>query len=50
MVLTYLGDTSIVVRGAHTGLTYLFGPRGETLTVDRRDAPDLLATKCFVRA
>lgn len=43
------GESSVVVRGEHTGLTYLFGPSG-TLTVDGQDVPALLATGLFDRA
>jgi hypothetical protein len=48
--LTYLGDASIVVNGAHTRLIYLFGPRGQALTVDERDVPALIATGWFAPA
>ncbi len=43
----HLGDAAIVVRGAHTGLAYLFGARGEVLQVDERDVAELLATHRF---
>ncbi len=49
-LLTYLGDSSIVVRGEHTGHTYLFGPHGDALTVDDRDMPRLIATGWFRKA
>ena len=47
--LTHRGDTSTVVRGARTGLTYLFGPGGTTLEVDGADADALLASHRFER-
>jgi hypothetical protein len=46
-LLTYLGDSSIVVRGEHTGHAYLFGPHGEALTVDGRDVPRLIVSGWF---
>jgi len=49
-LLTYLGDSSIVVRGEYTGNTYLFGPRGEDLTVDNRDTSRLIASGWFRKA
>jgi hypothetical protein len=47
--LGYRGDSPIVVRGAATGTTYLFGARGKTLLVDARDAPTLRASARFER-
>jgi hypothetical protein len=47
--LAHLGDTSTVVRGAVTGLTYLFGARGSMLEVDGADAEALLASRRFER-
>ena len=47
--LAFLGEASIVVKGARTGLSYLFGPRGEALAVDERDASTLIATGHFAR-
>lgn len=44
------GDGAIVVRGEVTGLTYLFGAQGATLTVDGRDLAALMATGWFRRA
>jgi len=44
--ITYLGESSFVVKGAATGLTYLF-TRHEALNVDERDAPALVATGIF---
>jgi len=48
-VLSYVGDSSIVVKGTFTGQTYLFGPRRERLAVDHRDAPSLLGSGWFVK-
>jgi hypothetical protein len=47
--LAYIGNSSIVIRGSATGLTYLFGNNAEMLAVDERDAAELLATERFVR-
>ena len=47
--LAYRGDSSMVVRGPHTGTTYLFGSRGNGLMVDGRDAPMLLRSGQFER-
>ncbi len=47
--LAHRGDGSTVERGARTGLTYLFGPRGSTLDVDGNDADALLASDRFER-
>lgn len=47
--LAYRGDSSMVVRGPHTGTTYLFGARGKGLMVDGRDAPMLLRSGQFER-
>jgi hypothetical protein len=47
--LAYRGDSSMVVRGPQTGTTYLFGPRGNGLMVDGRDAPMLLRSGQFER-
>jgi len=43
-------EGAIVVRGAVTGLAYLFGAPGSTLDVDGRDAQALLATGLFQHA
>jgi len=48
--LAHRGESSTVVRGARTGLTYLFGALGSTLEVDGADAEALLATPHFERA
>jgi hypothetical protein len=48
--IAFLGDTAVVVRGAASGLSYLFGPRGEALEVDERDVPALVASGWFVLA
>jgi len=45
-VLSYQGDSSLVIKGSVTGFTYLFAARGE-LAVDARDAPALQATNLF---
>lgn len=47
--LAHRGASSTVVRGASTGLTYLFGASGSTLEVDGADADALLATRRFER-
>jgi hypothetical protein len=47
VALYHLVDTSMVVRGAVTGTTYLFSGYGTTLSVDERDAPELIATGQF---
>ena len=44
--ITYLGDSTFVVKGAATGLTYLF-TRDEALNVDERDVPAFVATGIF---
>lgn len=44
--ITYLGDSSFVVKGAASGLTYLFSAR-EALNVDARDVSALIATGLF---
>jgi len=45
--ITYLGASAFVVKGAATGLTYLF-THGEALYVDERDVPALIAAGVFV--
>jgi hypothetical protein len=47
-LLTYVGGSALVVKGAGSGLTYLF-VRDETLGVDERDVPMLAATGYFVK-
>jgi hypothetical protein len=47
--LAYRGESSIVVRGSHTGLSYLFSGDGAALTVDERDVAELVATGWFHR-
>ncbi|MEO8336488.1 MAG: hypothetical protein ABI664_16025 [bacterium] len=39
----------MIVRGAYTGTTYLFGALGEGLNVDSRDVSVLLASGQFER-
>jgi hypothetical protein len=39
----------MIVRGSHTGTTYLFGLGSEGLMVDSRDVPTLLASGQFER-
>lgn len=48
--LYHLADSSLVVKGAITNITYLFGGRGTSLNVDERDAPALLAMGQFATA
>jgi hypothetical protein len=45
-VLSYQGDSSLVIKGSVTGFIYLFAARGE-LGVDERDAPAFQATSLF---
>ena len=47
--ITYLGDSTFVVKGEVTGLTYLFS-RDEALKVDERDVSAFVATGIFARA
>ena len=47
--ITYLGESTFVVKGAATGLTYLF-TRHEALHVDERDLPAFVATGMFAGA
>jgi hypothetical protein len=44
--ITYLGHSTFVVKGAATGLTYLF-TRHEALSVDERDVSAFVATGIF---
>ena len=44
--IAYLGNSTFVVKGAATGLTYLF-TRHEVLSVDERDVPAFVATGIF---
>jgi hypothetical protein len=48
VIVNHLGKTSLVIRGAVTGQTYLFAGGGIGLTVDERDVPALLASGQFV--
>ena len=43
------GVDAIVMRGAVSGRSYLFGLQGSTLDVDRRDVDALLASGWFQR-
>ena len=47
VTLYHLADSSLVVKGAVTDITYLFGGRGTSLSVDERDVPTLLAMRQF---
>ena len=47
IALAHGGPSATVARGAHTGLTYLFGADGAALEVDARDAPALIASGRF---
>jgi len=49
-LLYHLGESSLLIKGAVTGHTYLFAGRGVGLTVDERDMPTLLATGRFAPA
>jgi hypothetical protein len=46
-VLYHLGDASLLVQGAATGIAYLFGPSGSALEVDERDIATLVASGKF---
>jgi hypothetical protein len=48
--LYHLAESSLVIKGAVTGRTYLFAGRGVGLTVDERDIPALIATGRFALA
>jgi hypothetical protein len=48
--LHHTGAYSLVVKGAVTGQTYLFGFRAVDLAVDERDVPALIATGRFAPA
>ncbi len=47
ITLYHLADYSLVVKGAISNITYLFGGRDSYLSVDERDAPALLSTRQF---
>ena len=49
VLLHHLGASSLVIKGAVTGLTYLFAGHDTSLSVDERDVPALLATRQFTR-
>jgi len=48
VILRHLGTSSLVIKGAITGYTYLFAGHGSGLSVDERDAPALIATGRFI--
>jgi hypothetical protein len=48
LIIRYLGDVPITVRGVATGALYRFAARGQVVSVDRRDTGALLATRQFV--
>jgi hypothetical protein len=48
LIIRYLGDVPITVRGVATGALYRFATRGQVVSVDRRDTGALLATRQFV--
>jgi hypothetical protein len=48
LIIRYLGDVPITVRGVSTGALYRFATRGQIVSVDRRDTGALLATRQFV--
>ena len=50
VAVEYRGDTSIVIAGPVTGLTYVFPKAGEYLEVDGRDVASFLASGDFVAA
>jgi len=43
------GEGAMVMRGAATGLTYVFGARGAALAVDARDVAQMMGTGRFRR-
>lgn len=49
-ILYHLGDTALVVTGAATDITYLFGGRNSSLPVDERDLEALMALHQFSAA
>ncbi len=50
VTLYHLAESSLVVKGPVTDITYLFGGRGTSLNVDERDVPALLAMRQFSTA
>jgi hypothetical protein len=48
LIIRYLGEVPITVRGVSTGALYRFVSRGQVASVDRRDTGALLATRQFV--
>lgn len=49
-LLYYRGDSSLVTKGAVTGLSYLFAGSAEGLLVDERDIPAFLSIGTFSKA
>ena len=47
VLLAQTGGSAVVVRGAASGLSYLFAPSGAALEVDGRDVAALLETGRF---
>ena len=47
VILYHLGPSSLVIKGAATGFTYLFAGRETSLSVDERDVRALMATGQF---
>ncbi len=47
VALFHQAEGSLVIKGAVTGTTYLFGGRGTSLSVDERDVPAVLAMGAF---
>jgi hypothetical protein len=45
--LCHLGETSLVIKGAVTNFTYLFGGRDTSLDVDERDIPGFMEMQRF---
>jgi hypothetical protein len=48
LIIRYLGEVPITVRGVATGALYRFVMRGQVISVDRRDTGALLATRQFI--
>jgi hypothetical protein len=48
ILLHHLGSMSLVIKGAVTGVTYLFAGQDSSLAVDERDVPTLMVTRQFI--
>jgi hypothetical protein len=45
--VSYQGESAVLLRGPHTGSSYLFTPERRELDVDARDLAAILATGLF---